>query len=88
MNAKVLKEKYEQQAADPKQKVMEYGYQNAVLRINLTDKTAVVEPLRMDFANKYVGSKGLVIRYMYEELAPKIDPLGPDNNIYLTTGPM
>ena len=49
MNAKVLKEKYAQQAADPKQTVMS-AYQNAVLRINLTKKEATIEPLRMDFA--------------------------------------
>lgn len=63
------------------------GYQNKVLRINLTNKTAVTEPLRMDFAEKYVGSKGLAIRYMYEELEPGIDALGPDNKLFLTTGP-
>ena len=42
------------------------GYQNNVLRINLKEKTASTEPLRMDFARKYIGSKGLAIRYMYE----------------------
>ena len=40
------------------------GYQNNVLRINLKEKTASTEPLRMDFARKYIGSKGLAIRYM------------------------
>ncbi len=64
------------------------GYQNKVLRINLTDKKASTEPLRMDFAEKYIGSKGLAIRYMYEELKPGIDALGPDNKLFLTTGPM
>ena len=63
------------------------GYQNKVLRIDLTKKGCSFEPLRMDFARKYVGSKGLAIRYMYEELAPGIDPLGPDNKLFLTTGP-
>ena len=63
------------------------GYRNKVLRINLTEKKASTEPLRMDFAEKYVGSKGLVIRYMYEELQPGIDALGPDNKLFLTTGP-
>ncbi len=64
------------------------GYQNKVLRIDLTKKGASFEPLRMDFARKYVGSKGLAIRYMYEELEPGIDPLGPDNKLFLTTGPL
>ena len=31
------------------------GYQNKVLRINLTEKKASTEPLRMDFAEKYIG---------------------------------
>lgn len=64
------------------------GYQNKVLRINLTEKKASTEPLRMDFAEKYVGSKGLAIRYMYEELQAGIDALGPDNKLFLTTGPL
>lgn len=64
------------------------GYQNNVLRINLTDKKASTEPLRMDFAEKYIGSKGLAIRYMYEELKPGIDALGAENKLFLTTGPL
>ena len=63
------------------------GYQNCVLRINLTKKTFAMEPLNMEFAEKYIGSKGLAIRYMYEELKPGIDPLSPDNKLFLTTGP-
>ena len=62
------------------------GYQNNVLRINLKEKTASTEPLRMDFARKYIGSKGLAIRYMYEELEPGIDALGEKNKLFLTTG--
>jgi aldehyde:ferredoxin oxidoreductase len=42
----------------------------------------------MAFAEKYIGSKGLAIRYLYEELKPGIDALGPDNKLLLTTGPM
>ncbi|MBQ6496320.1 MAG: aldehyde ferredoxin oxidoreductase family protein [Firmicutes bacterium] len=87
MKAKILEEKYTAQAADPNQTIMS-AYQNRVLRIYLDKQEAVVEPLRMDFAEKYVGSKGLVIRYMYEDMKPGIDPLGPDNNLYFTTGPM
>ena len=64
------------------------GYQNNVLRVNLTDKKTSTEPLRMDFAEKYIGSKGLAIRYMYEELKPGIDALGAENKLFLTTGPL
>ncbi len=64
------------------------GYQNKVLRIDLTNKGAKTEPLRMDWAEKYIGSKGLAIKYLYEELKPGIDPLSPDNKLLLMTGPM
>lgn len=64
------------------------GYQNNVLRVNLTGKKTSTEPLRMDFAEKYIGSKGLAIRYMYEELKPGIDALGAENKLFLTTGPL
>ncbi|HVI40616.1 MAG TPA: aldehyde ferredoxin oxidoreductase N-terminal domain-containing protein, partial [Anaerovoracaceae bacterium] len=64
------------------------GYQNNVLRVDLTKKGAKTEPLRMDWAEKYIGSKGLAIKYLYEELKPGIDPLSPDNKLLLMTGPM
>ncbi len=47
MKARVLTEKYDLQAADPNQTVMQ-AYQNKVLRINLAEEDATVEPLRMD----------------------------------------
>lgn len=64
------------------------GYQNKVLRIDLTKKGTKTEPLRMDWAEKYIGSKGLAIKYLYEELKPGIDPLSPDNKLLLMNGPM
>ena len=57
-----------------------YGYRNKVLKVDLSKKTAAAEPLRMDWAEKYIGSKGLAIKYLYEELKPGIDPLSPENN--------
>ena len=64
------------------------GYQNNVLRVDLSKKTAETEPLRMDWAEKYIGSKGLSIKYLYEELKPGIDPLSADNKLIFMTGPM
>ena len=63
------------------------GYQNNVLRVQLTEGKSSTEPLRMDLAEKYIGQKGLAIRYLYEELEAGIDPLGPDNKLLFTTGP-
>lgn len=63
------------------------GYKNCVLRVDLSMKGATMEPLRMDWAEKYIGSKGLAIKYLYEELKPGIDPLGPENKLMFTNGP-
>ena len=63
------------------------GYTNKVLRIDLTNKKATTEPLRMDWAEQYIGQKGLAIKYLYEELKPGIDPLSPDNKLVLMNGP-
>lgn len=64
------------------------GYQNNVLRINLSDEMVQNEPLQMDWARKYIGSKGLAIKYLYEELKPKIDPLSEDNKLIFMTTPL
>ncbi|MDI9492983.1 MAG: aldehyde ferredoxin oxidoreductase family protein [Bacillota bacterium] len=64
------------------------GYQNNVLRVDLSNKTPTSDPLRMDWAEKYIGSKGLAIKYLYEELKPGIDPLSPENKLIFMTGPM
>ncbi|MEG2286147.1 MAG: aldehyde ferredoxin oxidoreductase N-terminal domain-containing protein, partial [Eubacterium sp.] len=64
------------------------GYQNKVLRINLTHQTILKEPLRMDWARKYIGSKGLAIKYLYEELQPGIDPLSEENKLLFMTTPL
>ncbi len=65
-----------------------FGYQNKVLRIDLTRKGTIMEPLNMAWAEKYIGGKGLAIKYLYEELKPGIDPLSPENKLLLMTGPL
>lgn len=65
-----------------------FGYQNKILRIDLSKKEAKTEPLRMDWAEKYIGSKGLSIKYLYEELKPGVDPLSPENKLIFMTGPL
>ncbi|MBE3085527.1 MAG: aldehyde ferredoxin oxidoreductase family protein [Bacteroidetes bacterium] len=64
------------------------GYQNKILRINLTEKTWSTEPLNMEWAKKYIGGKGLGIKYLYEELAPNTDSLSPENKLIFMTAPL
>ena len=64
------------------------GWTKKVLRINLTDRTSTEEPLNMEWANKYLGQRGLATKYLTEEVDPKVDPLSPDNKLYMVTGPL
>ena len=59
-----------------------------VLRVNLTEGTCKNEPLNMDWAQKYLGQRGLATKYLVEETDPKVDPLSPDNKMIMTTGPL
>ncbi len=63
------------------------SYAGKVLRVNLTTGDNRVEKLNEKWAHDYFGGKGLGIKYLYEELAPGVDPLSPDNKMILMTGP-
>jgi aldehyde:ferredoxin oxidoreductase len=59
-----------------------------ILRVNLTAGTVKSEPLNMDWARAYLGSRGLASKYLIEEISPKVDPLSADNKIIWATGPL
>lgn len=59
-----------------------------VLRINLTDRTSASEPLNMEWAELYLGQRGLATKYLTEEVDPMVDPLAPENSLYMVTGPL
>jgi aldehyde:ferredoxin oxidoreductase len=62
-------------------------YKGRVLRVDLAGGSTTVEPLNMDWAERYIGGKGLLLRYMWENVPPGIDPWSPDNPVVLMTGP-
>ena len=59
-----------------------------ILRVNLTAGTVKSEPLNMEWARAYLGSRGLGSKYLISEIDPKVDPLSPDNKIIWATGPL
>ncbi|MCB1432552.1 MAG: aldehyde ferredoxin oxidoreductase family protein [Alphaproteobacteria bacterium] len=59
-----------------------------ILRVNLTKGTCTPEPLKMEWAMDYLGSRGLGSKYLVEEVDPKVDPLSPDNKLIMATGPL
>ncbi|MEW5963607.1 MAG: aldehyde ferredoxin oxidoreductase family protein [Pseudomonadota bacterium] len=64
------------------------GWTRKILRIDLTSGTIKTEPLNMEWAQKYLGQRGLASKYLVEEVDPKVDPLSPANKIIYATGPL
>jgi aldehyde:ferredoxin oxidoreductase len=59
-----------------------------ILRVDLTNGTVKSEPLNMDWARTYIGSRGLATKYYVSENDPKVDPLAPENKLIWATGPL
>ncbi|RLJ65197.1 aldehyde ferredoxin oxidoreductase family protein [Sulfurisoma sediminicola] len=59
-----------------------------VLRVDLTNGTCKPEPLNMEWAQQYLGQRGLATKYFVAEVDPKVDPLSPANKLIMTTGPL
>ena len=62
--------------------------QQKILRVNLSEGSCDIEPLNMDWANAYLGSRGLGSKYLYEEMDPAVDALSTENKIIFATGPL
>jgi aldehyde:ferredoxin oxidoreductase len=59
-----------------------------ILRVNLSDGSCTSEALNMEWANLYLGQRGLASKYLAEEVDPKCDALGSENKMIMATGPL
>ena len=64
------------------------GYNNRMLRVNLTERKFSEETLSRDLIHDYIGGRGLGARLLYEDLKPGIDPLGEENELIALGGPL
>ncbi len=64
------------------------GWTGKVLRVDLTNGTCSDEDLNMEWADQYLGQRGLASKYLAEEINPKVDPLSADNKMIFVTGPL
>ena len=64
------------------------SWQKKILRVDLDARTCESEDLNMDWAHKYLGSRGLATKYFAEEVDAKVDPLSADNKLIIATGPL
>ena len=56
--------------------------------MNLSEEQTRDEPLNAEWASRFIGGKGLGIRYLYDLLQPGVDPFSPENVLIFMTGPL
>ena len=59
-----------------------------LLRIDLTTRTSTEETLSPELLRGYIGAKGIGSHLLLEEVPPEVDPVGPQNKLIFTAGPM
>ena len=64
------------------------GYAGKILRINLTSQTTKKEKLPLKVAKDFIGGAGFGIKFLFDEVKPGTDPLGPDNKLIFAAGPL
>lgn len=64
------------------------GYGGKILRVNLTDGTVTKESTPPDVARDFVGGRGFGIYFLLKEVPKGADPLGPENKLIISSGPI
>ncbi len=64
------------------------SWQRLILRVNLTTQKCHIESLNMDWAQQYLGQRGLGSKYLFEEMDPAADALSTENKLIFATGPL
>lgn len=66
---------------------MKYGFNNKVLRINLSTGEIKKEPLDQKLVDEFIGGRGFTSKIMYDELPPNTKPFDPENLFIMAMGP-
>jgi len=65
-----------------------YGWTGRHIRVDLTNSDVQVVEDNPDVMKNYLGARGLGIKYMMDEIDPKIDAFEPQNRFIIATGPL
>ncbi len=64
------------------------GYTGTILRVDLSSGEVTKEALPESTARDFIGGAGFGVKYLYDELKPSTDALGPDNRLIFASGPL
>ena len=64
-----------------------FGWAGKILKVDLTSSDTVEVETR-DYADRFLGGRGIATRIYWEEVGPEVGALEPDNRLILMTGPL
>jgi aldehyde:ferredoxin oxidoreductase len=59
-----------------------------MLTIDLSKRSSAIQEIPETIIRQYIGGRGLGAYLLYKLVPPKIDPLGPENHVIFTAGPL
>ncbi|MBW1703379.1 MAG: hypothetical protein JRJ50_14940 [Deltaproteobacteria bacterium] len=65
-----------------------FGWKGKILRIDLSRGNCSVEDIAPDLRTDFIGGRGMGLKVLFDEIDPLIDPLGPQNKLIFSTGPL
>jgi len=68
--------------------IIKGGYAGKILKVNLSTKKIESENLSKEWVKNYIGGRGFVTNYLFENIPPDIDPLSPFAPLIFATGPL
>ncbi|TES98095.1 aldehyde ferredoxin oxidoreductase, partial [Patescibacteria group bacterium] len=63
-----------------------FGLMGKILRVNLAERKISEEEIPEEIAKKFLGGRGIAGKYLFDEVKPGIDPLGPENKLIFMSG--
>jgi aldehyde:ferredoxin oxidoreductase len=64
------------------------GYGGTILRVNLSDGKVSKESTPAKLAREFIGGRGFGAYFLFKEVPKGADPLGPENKLIISTGPL
>lgn len=64
------------------------GYGGKILRVNLTTGQISKEQTSAEMARDFIGGRGFGAYFLFREVPKGCDPLGPENMLIISSGPM
>ncbi len=65
-----------------------FAWTGKILRVDLSSGKVSKEDLNREWAEEFIGARGLGSKYLFEEIDPQVDALSPDNELIFATGPL